>query len=317
MDVGNGDKNASKTCILIGAPVQDGTGRLGCDMGPSAFRAAGIGEALRSLGYDVRDSGNLAPAAAAPAAHPNQRLRALPEIAGWAAGLSDAVYTAAGVGMPIVLGGDHSLAAGTLPAHARRAAEAGRPLFVLWLDAHPDLHTLETTESGNLHGVPMAYALGLPGFEGFFPPLAAKLDPAKVCMMGLRSVDAAERRLLAETGIRVHDMRAIDENGVASLLRGFLAEVEAADGMLHVSLDVDFLDPEIAPGVGTTVPGGATFREAHLIMEMLHDSARVTGLDLVELNPFLDERGRTARLMVDLTASLMGRSVLDRPTRSY
>ncbi|WP_293864730.1 arginase [uncultured Alsobacter sp.] len=307
----------TRTCILLGAPVQDGTGRLGCDMGPSAFRAAGIGPALESLGHRVVDRGNLVPTATPSTPHPNDRIRALPETVGWTTALADAVYLAGADGMPIVLGGDHSLAAGTLSAHARRAAEQGRPLFVLWLDAHPDLHTLETTESGNLHGVPMAYALGLPGFEGWFPPLAAALDPRRVCMMGLRSVDAAERRILAQSGIRVHDMRAIDENGVAALLRGFLAEVEAADGILHVSLDVDFLDPEIAPGVGTTVPGGATFREAHLIMEMLHDSGRVTSLDLVELNPFLDDRGRTARLMVDLTASLMGRSVLDRPTRSY
>jgi arginase len=308
--------NAS-TCILIGVPVQDGTGRLGCDMGPSAFRAAGIGPALESLGHSVRDNGNLAPAIAPGSPHPNAAIRSLPEIAGWTRMLAEAVRAAHTEGMPIVLGGDHSLAAGTLSGHAQHAAENGRKLFVLWLDAHPDLHKLETTTSGNLHGVPMAYALGLPGFEGHFPPLHTPLHPENICMMGLRSVDPAEHRLLAETGIRVHDMRAIDENGVATLLRGFLDEVERQDGLLHVSLDVDFLDPEIAPGVGTTVPGGATFREAHLIMEMLHDSRRVSSLDLVELNPFLDERGRTARLMVDLAASLMGRSVLDRPTRSF
>lgn len=307
-----------RTCILIGAPVQDGTGRLGCDMGPSAFRAAGIRPALEALGHQVIDQGNLEAAAdQTRPTHANRAIRALPQVVGWTKTLSDAVYAASAGAIPIVLGGDHSLAAGTLPAHARRAAERGRKLFVLWLDAHPDLHTLETTESGNLHGVPMAYALGLPGFDGSFPPVGYPLAPERVCMMGLRSVDPAERRLLAHIGIRVHDMRAIDENGVAALLREFLAVVEAEDGLLHVSLDVDFLDPAIAPGVGTTVPGGASFREAHLIMEMLHDSGRVCGLDLVELNPFLDERGRTATLMVDLAASLMGSSVLDRPTRSY
>lgn len=304
-------------CNLLGAPVQDGAGRLGCEMGPSAFRAAGIGPALQSLGHGLIDHGNIVPAPARDVTHANPAIQALPEIVAWTEALSQAVYEASAQGLTIVLGGDHSLAAGTLAGHARRAKENGRKLFVLWLDAHPDLHTLETTESGHLHGVPMGYALGLPGFSGAFPPLAAALDPARVCMMGLRSVDPAERRVLAESGVRVHDMRAIDENGVAVLLRGFLDEVEAQDGVLHVSLDVDFLDPDIAPGVGTTVPGGATFREAHLIMEMLHDSGRVTSLDLVELNPFLDERGRTARLMVDLTASLMGRSVLDRPTRSF
>jgi arginase len=190
-------------------------------------------------------------------------------------------------------------------------------LFVLWLDAHPDCHTLETTRSGNLHGVPVAYATGMPGFAGWFPPLAHSVDARNICMMGIRSVDPAEGQALASAGATVHDMRAIDERGVVPLLSAFLARVEQAGGMLHVSLDVDFLDPSIAPGVGTTVPGGATFREAHLIMEMLHDSGLVASLDLVELNPFLDERGRTAILLVDLVASLMGRRVLDRPTRSF
>ena len=166
-------------------------------------------------------------------------------------------------------------------------------------------------------GVAMAYASGQPGFAGIFPPLAVPVRPANICMLGIRSVDRAERAALAVAGVTVHDMRAIDEHGIAPLLDGFLRRVAAAGGMLHVSLDVDFLDPGIAPGVGTTVPGGATFREAHLVMEMLHDSGLVSSLDLVELNPFLDERGRTAHLIVDLVAGLMGRRVLDRPTRSY
>ncbi|WP_315918096.1 arginase [Mesorhizobium sp. SP-1A] len=307
----------SQTCILLGAPVQEGTGRFGCDMGPSAFRAAGLLETLRELGHAVVDRGNIERPPLRPLRHGNPAIKSLPEVVAWTEALAEATYRAAGEGMPIVLGGDHSLAAGTLSGLSRSAAEKGRKLFVLWLDAHPDLHTPDTTTSGNLHGVPMAYAVGRPGFEGVFPPLAAPLDPAKICMMGIRSVDPAERKALAETGVLVHDMRAIDEHGVASLLSRFLREVEAADGLLHVSLDVDFLDPDIAPGVGTTVPGGATFREAHLVMEMLHDSGLVSSLDLVELNPFMDERGRTARLMVDLAASLMGRRVLDRPTRSF
>jgi len=306
-----------QTCILLGAPIQEGTGLFGCDMGPSAFRAAGIAGALRDLGYAVQDRGNLAPAEIVPIEHPNAAIKALPEVIAWTQTITEAVYEATSEGMPIVLGGDHSLAAGTLSGLSRRAAEQGRKLFVLWLDAHPDFHTLETTGSGNLHGVPMAYATGQPGFEGYFPPLIAPLDPTRVCMLGIRSVDPAERTALAAAGVTVHDMRAIDEHGVPALLRAFLEQVEAENGLLHVSLDVDFLDPDIAPGVGTTVPGGATFREAHLVMEMLHDSGLVSSLDLVELNPFMDERGRTARLMVDLVASLMGRRVLDRPTRSY
>jgi arginase len=219
--------------------------------------------------------------------------------------------------MPIFLGGDHSLSAGTLAGIALRAQALGRPLFVLWLDAHPDFHTLDSTESGHLHGTPVAYAVGRPGFEGYFPDLSARVEPTRVCMLGIRSVDPAEREGLRAAGVAVHDMRAIDEHGIAAPLRIFLERVEAEDGLLHVSFDVDFLDPGIAPAVGTTVPGGATFREAHLVMEMLHDSRRVTSLDLVELNPFLDERGRTATLMVDLVASLMGRRIMDRPTRSF
>ncbi|MER9432761.1 arginase family protein, partial [Mesorhizobium sp. M0408] len=203
------------------------------------------------------------------------------------------------------------------PAWPRGAPTPPPPLFVLWLDAHPDFHTLDTTTSGNLHGVPLAYASGQPGFEGYFPRLAAQVEPARICALGIRSVDLAERDALRRAGVTVHDMRSIDEHGIAQLLRAFLERVSAANGMLHVSLDVDFLDPSIAPAVGTTVPGGATFREAHLAMEMLHDSGLVTSLDLVELNPFLDERGRTATLLVDLTASLMGRRIMDRPTRGF
>ena len=286
-------------------------------MGPSAFRAAGLTGALRELGYPVEDRGNIEPTPSRDLQHPNPAIKRLPEIVAWTEAIAAAVYDASATGMPIVCGGDHSLAAGTFLGVSRRAAERKRELFVLWLDAHPDFHTLETTESGNLHGVAVAYATGRPGFENIFPPLTHAVRPENICMMGIRSVDPAERGALAEAGIVVHDMRAIDEHGVAALLAAFLRRVAAADGVLHVSLDVDFLDPGIAPAVGTTVPGGATFREAHLVMEMLHDSGAVGSLDLVELNPFLDERGRTALLLVDLVASLMGRRVLDRPTRSF
>jgi arginase len=304
-------------CRLVGAPVQDGAGRLGCEMGPSALRTAGIHAAIAELGHEVRDLGNVAPPAPRAVVHGNTVLKALPEVSAWTGALAEAAYAASEGAMPVFLGGDHSLSAGTVAGIARRAAEVGRPLFLLWLDAHPDFHTLDTTTSGNLHGTPVAYAVGQPGFEGYFPDLTATVDAQNVCMIGIRSVDPAERRALTVAGVTVHDMRAIDEHGIAAPLRAFLTRVEEAGGMLHVSLDVDFLDPGIAPAVGTTVPGGATFREAHLVMEMLHDSGLVTSLDLVELNPFLDERGRTATLMVDLVASLMGRRVMDRPTRSY
>lgn len=304
-------------CRIVGAPVQDGAGRMGCEMGPSALRTAGLVSALLDLGHEVEDLGAVQPLAARRVVHGNLALKALPEISAWTSAIAETAYSASADAMPIFLGGDHSISAGTLSGVARRAAEHGRPLFVLWLDAHPDFHTLDTTTSGNLHGVPLAYASGQPGFAGYFPDLTAKIDPSRVCTLGLRSVDPAERRALMAAGVTVHDMRAVDEHGIPKLLRAFLARVEAENGLLHVSLDVDFLDPSIAPAVGTTVPGGATFREAHLVMEMLSDSGLVSSLDLVELNPFLDERGRTATLMVDLTASLMGRRIMDRPTRSF
>jgi arginase len=309
--------NHPATCILVGAPVQEGAGRLGCDMGPSAFRTAGLAQALEGLGFRVEDWGNLVPLIASDCAHPNPVIKNLPAIAAWTVAIEDAAFRASAHGMPIFLGGDHAVSAGSITGMSRRAAEEGKPLFVLWLDSHPDFHTLESTTSGHLHGVPMAYAMGRPGFTPYFPYVTHPLDPHHVCMMGIRSVDPAERAALRETGMTIHDMRAIDEHGVATLLDQFLRRVADAGGRLHVSLDVDFLDPNIAPGVGTTVPGGATFREAHLIMEILSDSGLVGSLDLVELNPFLDERGRTALLLVDLVASLMGRRVLDRPTQSF
>ncbi|MCF6444877.1 arginase [Nereida sp. MMG025] len=302
--------------MLIGAPVQSGAGRPGCIMGPDAYRTAGLAEMLGSLGHQVEDRGNVAPRQV-QVTHGNAAIHHLSETAGWAAALTQAAYDAAAQSdMPIFLGGDHSLSIGTVAGVAKHAADQSQPQFVLWLDAHPDFHTLESTTSGNLHGTPAAYFTGQAGFEAY-PDLPATVAPENLCMLGIRSVDPAENAALNDAGVDVHDMRAIDEHGIATPLRAFLERVRDANGRLHVSLDVDFLDPAIAPAVGTTVPGGATFREAHLVMEMLCDSDLVTSLDLVELNPFLDVRGQTARLMVDLTASLMGRKVLDRPTRSF
>lgn len=306
------------TCTLVGAPVQTGASQPGCIMGPDAYRTAGLGEALSSLGHQVIDLGNVSPASVAVPPHQNNALRNLDTTVGWAEALEHAAYNAmSGGSVPIFLGGDHSLSIGTVPGIARHAAEYNRPQFVLWLDAHPDMHTLNTTSSGNLHGTPVAYFSGLDGFENSYPPLSHSISGENICMMGIRSVDEAENAFLAQNNITVHDMRALDERGFAAPLKEFLQKVIAVNGMLHLSLDVDFLEPDIAPAVGTTVPGGATFREAHLVMEMLFDSGLVTSLDLVELNPFLDIRGRTAKLMVDLCASLFGRKVLDRKTRSF
>ena len=294
---------------IVGAPIEVGTSEPGALMGPAALRTAGLVRTLRDLGHEVDDLGDVA-AAVAPEA------RGLTAVAAWTRALATRVAESFSRGaLPVVLGGDHSLSLGSIDAALRHGRALQKPLFVLWLDAHADFNTPETSPSGNVHGMPLAALCGEPGFEALFSggdrPM---LEPAHVHLFGLRSIDAGERALVAARSLDVTDMRAIDEFGVIAPLRRILQKVEAAGGLLHVSLDVDFLDPGIAPGVGTTVPGGATFREAHLIMEMLHDSGLVGSLDVVELNPFLDERGRSARVLVELVASLFGRRILDRPT---
>ena len=303
-----------KDCILIGAPVDSGKRRRGCLMGPDAYRTADLAQALMDLGHHVDDKGNVSPDAYQARPHP--KLFALEETIGWTTALATAAETALHQGLPIFMGGDHALSSGTVLGAMRFAEQQNKPLFVLWLDAHSDFHTLESTDSGNLHGTPLGYVTGRADFDSF-PPIPNPLPQDRIAIMGLRSVDSAERAALQETSIQTVDMRAIDEHGIARPLATFLERVAAAEGMLHVSLDVDFLDPAVAPAVGTTVPGGATIREAHLVMEMLHDSGLMTSLDLVELNPFLDERGRTAQVMVDLAASALGRRVFDRPTRAF
>ncbi|WP_147127004.1 arginase [Shimia ponticola] len=302
-----------QTIELIGVPMDAGKARQGCRMGPDALRVAGLPEALTDLGHDVRDSGAVVPTPNDVPAH--DHLIALPECVGWTDAIAQTAEDVPVETLPIFMGGDHAIALGSVSGMAARANSAGKPLFVLWLDAHSDFHTPETTDSGNLHGTPVAYFTGRPGFEQFPAPTIVPAD--QVCMIGLRSVDLAERAALEADKVDLVDMRAIDEHGIKAPLVAFLNRVEAAGGHLHVSLDVDFLDPRVAPAVGTTVPGGATEREAHLVMELLHDSGLVTSLDIVELNPFLDDRGRTAKLMVDLVASLMGRRIFDRPTRSF
>jgi arginase len=217
---------------------------------------------------------------------------------------------------PLILGGDHSLSMGSVSGMARYAASKDRPLFVLWLDAHADFNSPATSPSGNIHGMPVAFFCGEAEFAEILPKGRPFVDPKNVFQVGIRSVDAREREEIHEHGVNVFDMRAIDEQGIGAIMREILDVVTRANGLLHVSLDLDFLDPEIAPGVGTTVPGGATFREAHLVMEMLSDSGLVSSLDLVELNPFLDDRGKSARILVELTASLFGRRIFDRPTRA-
>ena len=297
---------------VLGAPIEAGAGVRGAAMGPAMLRTAGIVTALRELGHDVEDRGDLPPPPSlVQQAVPEGRAHRFGEVAAWARALALETYAAAGSGQtPIVLGGDHSLAMGSIGGLARHAAEAGRELFVLWLDAHSDFNTPLTSPSGNMHGMSLAMLCREPGLEAVFGDEPhGFIEPDRLHLFGIRSIDSGERRLLRDRGVDVVDMRMLDEHGFAVSIRRIIDRVRARDGLLHVSLDVDFLDPTIAPGVGTAVPGGATYREAHLVMELLYESGLKPSLDLVELNPFLDERGKSALLLVDLTASLFGRQV--------
>jgi arginase len=296
---------------IFGAPVEAGAGVAGCAMGPAMLRTAGIVKMLRDLGYDVVDRGDVGLDNPVPVESPEGKARNSAEVSAWARALARETYAVMREGrLPIVLGGDHSLAMGSIGGIARYAAEARRELFVLWLDAHSDYNTPLTSPTGNMHGMPAAMLCGEPGFDFLFgDEMRGSIEPARLHLFGIRSIDADERRLLQARGIDVVDMRRLDEDGFAVSIRRVIDRVRAVDGLLHVSLDVDFLDPTIAPGVGTAVPGGATYREAHLVMELLYESGLSPSLDLVELNPFLDERGKSALLLVDLTASLFGRQV--------
>lgn len=306
------------TVALLGVPVQAGASQAGCLMGPASLRTAGLAAELLQLGCALEDHGDLGPEGAilgTQDAGRDPRLRNMAEITAWTRAISGRVQELLSNGqMPLVLGGDHSLSMGSVDGAARHCRAIGRELFVLWLDAHADFNTPDTSPSGNMHGMPLAALCGEAGLEEIFAEGRARLSPANLHLFGIRSVDRGERALLKARGIDVVDMRTIDELGVAVPLRRILDHVRQRQGVLHVSLDVDFLDPSLAPGVGTTVPGGATYREAHLIMEMIHDSGLLASLDVVELNPFLDDRGKSARILVDLVASLFGRQVMDRAT---
>jgi arginase len=311
-DVGSGKPWPLPQAIaVLGAPVEAGASAAGAAMGPASLRTAGIVDVLRDLGHDVVDRGDLRPFDLPNLAPPEGKARHFAEVVAWSRALAPATYAILREGrLPVVLGGDHSLAMGSVAGIARFAKEAGRKLFVLWLDAHSDYNTPLTSPTGNMHGMPAAMLSGEPGFDSLFgDEPRGWIEPGRLHLFGIRSIDADERRLLHARGIDVVDMRMLDEHGVAVMIRRVIERVRAADGLLHVSLDVDFLDPAIAPGVGTAVPGGATYREAHLVMELLYESGLAPSLDLVELNPFLDERGKSALLLVDLTASLFGRQV--------
>jgi arginase len=297
---------------LIGVPTDIGAGHRGARMGPDALRIAGLGEALAARGVSVRDAGNV-DGPANPWLPPRAGYRHLDEVVAWNRGVLQAVSTELRANrLPIVLGGDHCLAMGSIAAVARHCRENGKKLRVLWLDAHSDFNTSEVTPSGNIHGMPVACLCGLgPDALVKLAGDAPALSPAQVRQIGIRSVDPDEKRLIKRYGIDVYDMRHIDENGMKQTMLAALDGVDE-NTHLHVSFDVDFLDPGIAPGVGTTVPGGPNYREAQLAMEMIADSGRMGSLDIVELNPVLDDHNRTAELVVDLVESLFGKSTLMR-----
>lgn len=297
---------------LIGAPTDVGAGVRGASMGPEALRVAGLKEALEARGLRVRDAGNLA-GPPNPWLPPVDGYRHLDEVTAWNRAVHEAVHEALGGGeFPLLLGGDHSLAIGSIGAVARHCRERGKRLRVLWLDAHADFNTSRLTPSGNLHGMPLACLCGHgPQLLVELGGAAPALDPRWVRQIGVRSVDPGEKRFVHERQLEVFDMRYVDELGMRHTMEVALATMDA-DTHLHVSFDVDFLDPEIAPAVGTTVPGGPTYREAQLCMEMIADSGRLGSLDVVELNPALDVRNRTAVLAVDLIESLFGKSTLMR-----
>ncbi|HEX2427969.1 MAG TPA: arginase [Gaiellaceae bacterium] len=297
---------AAKEIAIIGATLDLGQGRRGVDMGPSAIRYAGLEERLSSLGYDVRDHGNVETAVPEATALDDERARFLPEIKTTCERIAAKVVEEVETGAhPVVLGGDHSVALGTLGGLARVRGTGG----VLWIDAHSDINTPETSPSGNVHGMSLAAALGLADewFASDAWPLPA-VDARRVALLGVRSLDDGERGLLREAGVRVFTMSEIDRVGVERAVSEALDRVSGG-GFVHVSLDMDALDPEIAPGVGTPVRGGLTYREAHLALELVAESGLAGSFEVVEVNPILDRENTTALTAVELVASALGKTI--------
>ncbi len=303
---------SSNRVSLIGVPTDIGAGHRGASMGPEALRVAGLQQALEHRGIEVIDRGNLA-GPLNPWQPPRDGYRHLNEVVEWNRAVQTAVGAELAQGrLPIMLGGDHCLAIGSIGAVAAHCRAKGQQLRVLWLDAHADFNTSAITPSGNIHGMPVTCLCGIgPAELTQLSGVDRALDPADVRQIGIRSVDEGESRLVREIGLEVYDMRSIDERGMRQVMTQALIGV-GDDTHLHVSFDVDFLDPTIAPGVGTTVRGGPNYREAQLVMEMIADTGRLSSLDIVELNPAFDEKNMTALLAVDLVESLFGKSTLMR-----
>src|SRR5687767_1185507 len=297
---------------FIGVPLDLGAGRRGVDMGPSALRSAGIHERVRELGYEVQDAGDVEVSIRETREAGDPRLRFLKEIRATCEALRDKVGDVLQKGrVPVVLGGDHSIAMGTIAGVSRFLRERGEKVGLVWFDAHGDMNTPETSPTGNIHGMPLAAALGLgekslAGLAGATP----MVDGARAAVVGLRDVDPAERENLKDSGIGAFTMRDIDERGMRTVMEEAIKRASSGTAGIHVSFDLDGMDPEHAPGVGTPSPGGMSYREAHLAMEMLADTEQVLSAEFVEVNPVLDHRNRTAKLGVGLLSSLLGKKIL-------
>src|SRR5215213_11298594 len=297
---------------VLGVPMDLGSGRRGVDMGPSAIRIAGVADRLRELGHKVVDDGDLVIKNMEELKVGNVRARYLGEIARVSAILARKVEHIVERGhFPLVLGGDHSIAVGTVSGIAAACQRQGKKLGLLWVDAHGDINTPESSPSGNIHGMPVASLLGhgpaeLTGIGGRQP----KVDAANVALVGIRSLDEGEKHRLKATGVQVHTMSDIDRHGIHRVMKKALARVTDGTDYVHVSFDLDAVDPTVAPGVGTPVKGGLDYREAHLIMELLHDSGVMTSLELVEVNPILDDRNASGLFAVELVQSAFGKKIL-------
>jgi arginase len=303
---------SAQKVTLIGVPLDLGAGRRGVDMGPSAFRVARADDRIRELGCDVEDWGDLPVKIQETQGAGDPRLKYLPEILEVVSHLRDCVERALGEGrLPVVLGGDHSVAMGTIAGVARHFHARKKKVGLVWFDAHADTNTAETSPSGNIHGMPLAAALGLGApslvnLAGFSP----MIDGARAALIGVRSIDGAERENVRSSGIGAFTMRDIDERGMRTVMEQAIKRATTGTAGLHVSFDMDGMDPDLAPGVGTPVPGGLSYREAHLAMEMLADTGQVVSAEFVETNPVLDHRNGTAALGVELLTSLLGKKIL-------
>jgi arginase len=302
----------SRKVKIVGVPLDLGQGRRGVDMGPSALRVAGLNARIRELGYEVEDAGNVPVAIAETKPSGNPKAKYLPEVAEicrkhaiWMEGILRGGF------LPLVLGGDHSIAVGTVAGVANFYRRKKKKVGLIWIDAHADINTPESTPSGNIHGMPLACCLGLGAVElsgifGYAPKLAA----ANVALVGVRDLDEGEKRTLREQGVQVATMRDIDERGMRAVMRDAIHTASHGTAGFCVSLDMDSVDPSFAPGVGTPVPGGISYREAHLAMEMIADTGNMISLELVEVNPVIDTQNKTANLGVELALSALGKKIL-------